>query len=445
MKFYITTYGCQMNVRDAEAAEALLQRGGHVVAATEDAADVVIVNTCSVREKAEAKALGKLGLLVAGKRERPGRLVGAMGCMVQRLGTDLFRKVPGVDFAVGTQVLARLPDVLARAARGEGAILEAGPNGDRQADLDGHRDGGASAFVNILLGCDRQCSYCVVPAVRGAEWSRPAMDILREVRAVAARGIREVTLLGQSVMSYGRKNAVWPDEYRSPRGLVEPLPRLLEAIQAVEGVARIRFTTGHPSGCTAELARAMAELPAVCEHLHLPCQSGCDRILQMMRRGYQADDYRQAVARLRRAVPALALTTDIIVGFPGEQERDFEMTMDLLEKVQYDGIFAFKYSKRPGTAALKLNDHLPDDVKEKRLAQVLDLQGKMTSRSNEKLVNSVQEVLVDGLSKKGGTLSARTRGNKAVNIDAPSVLIGSLVLVKIIAAGVNSLTGQLCE
>jgi tRNA-2-methylthio-N6-dimethylallyladenosine synthase len=285
-----------------------------------------------------------------------------------------------------------------------------------------------------MYGCDNFCTYCVVPHLRGRERSRLPLDIVSEVSELARNGYKEVTLLGQNVNSYGK----------GLEGDVN-FPSLLRLVNNVPDIERVRFVTSHPRDLSDNLITALRDLPKVCESLHLPVQSGSDDILRAMNRRYIREEYLDKVKRLRKAVPHITLTTDIIVGFPGEQERDFEMTMNLLEEVQYDGIFAFKYSKRPGTAALKLNDHLPDDVKEKRLAQVLDLQGRMTSRSNEKLVSSIQEVLVDGLSKKGGTLSGRTRGNKAVNIDAPARLIGSLVHVKIIAAGVNSLTGQLCE
>jgi len=327
MQVYIKAYGCQMNVRDAESVAALLTRHGFAVTGSEEEADVVIVNTCSVRGKAEDKAIGKLGLLCATKRQRPRRVIGAMGCMVERLGEEVFKKVAGLDFAVGTHAISRLPGVLDAVLSGRGPVLDVGDTEDDIEALSGHTALGVSMFVNVLFGCDRRCTYCVVPHVRGSEWSRRGADVVEEVRATVAQGtVKEVTLLGQSVMSYGRRNAVWPGDYRSPRGYREPLPRLLEAVGAVDGIARVRFTSGHPSGVTPELVSAMRDLPEVCAHLHLPVQSGSDRILKLMRRGYAADDYRAAVGRLREAVPGVAVTTDVIVGFPGETVSEFEMT-----------------------------------------------------------------------------------------------------------------------
>jgi tRNA-2-methylthio-N6-dimethylallyladenosine synthase len=337
MRFWIHTYGCQMNVRDSEAAAALLLAAGHEQAASEAEADLVIVNSCSIRAKAEDKAIGKIGLLCAGKRERPSLLVGLAGCMAQRLGEEVFARVPLLDFSLGTRLPDLLPGLVERAARGETRLLALGGPADHGMPR-GHLPGAPSAYVSILLGCDRRCAYCIVPDVRGPEYSRPAADVLAEVRALVDSGAREITLLGQSVMNYGRQprqEPVWPaDAPAGARGFTEPFPRLLEAASAVPGLRRLRFTSGHPSGCTAELARAMAELPAVCPHLHLPVQSGSDRILRAMRRGYTRAGYVEAVARLRAAVPDFAVTTDVIVGFPGETEEDFDETRTLLREIQ---------------------------------------------------------------------------------------------------------------
>jgi len=433
MKFFIKTYGCQMNVRDTEAVRSLLQRHGHVAVASEDEADLVVVNTCSVRGKAEDKALGKLSLLVAGRRERPARIVGVIGCMAQRMGAGLLKRVPGLDFAVGTHRIASLPSVINLVREGRGPYADVA---EEDADLDllqGHADGAASAFVNILLGCDRFCAYCVVPHVRGRERSRPAADILAEIRALAARGVREVTLLGQSVMSYGRANAVWPDTHVSPMGLREPLPRLLEAASAIEGLARIRFTTGHPSGCTEELARAMAGLPAVCEHLHLPLQSGSDRILQRMRRGYSTDGYRHAAGRLRKAVPGLALTTDLIVGFPGETPEDFEATRQFCGEMEFDNAFIFKYSPRPNTPAAEWDDTVTAEEKLRRNKVLLADQDRQSLTLHAGLVGRVVEVLVEGVSLRNPhRWSGRTRTNKIVIFErAAAMNAGMLARVRI--------------
>jgi tRNA-2-methylthio-N6-dimethylallyladenosine synthase len=435
MKFLIKTYGCQMNERDSEAVCALLLKRGHVSAAGEEDADVVIVNTCSVRGKAEDKAVGKLGLLVAEKDSFRSRRVGIMGCMVQRMKEKVFEKIPGLDFAVGTHRLAGLPAVLDRVMEGEGGVLEAGEGEEDWEALSGHApaESGVSSFVNILLGCNRRCAYCVVPFVRGAEWSRPASRVIEEARQLIASGTREITLLGQSVMSYGRSNAVWSDEYVSPRGFREPFTRLLEAMNDLEGIRRIRFTSGHPSGCTDELARAMAELPAVCENLHLPLQSGSDRILGMMKRGYTADDYRRAVQKLKTAVSGMTFTTDIIIGFPTETAEDFEKTRQLMEEIQFDNAFIFKYSPRPGTSAAEWKDDVSSEEKARRNQVLLVDQDRHGTANNERLIGRDVEVLVEGVSLRNDSRwSGRTRTRMMVVFPpVDGVKPGMLVRVRV--------------
>ena len=447
MTFFLRAYGCQMNMRDADSVVALLVRHGLTLSDTEDAADVVIVNTCSVRGKAEDKALGKLGLLVAGKRGRPGRLVGAMGCMVQRLQEKLFDRVPGLDFAVGTQRISRIPAIIDLVREDGGPVLEAAEGEDDVEALTGHAESGTSAFVNILFGCDRRCSYCIVPAVRGREWSRSGERVVSEVRQLAENGIREVTLLGQSVMSYGRRNAVWPGDYRSPRGYREPLPRLLEAVGAVDGIARVRFTSGHPSGVTPELVSAMRDLPEVCAHLHLPVQSGSDRILKLMRRGYAADDYRAAVGRLREAVPGVAVTTDVIVGFPGETVSEFEMTRVFMDEIGFDNAFVFKYSPRPGTEAAGMCDDVPPDEKMRRNQVLLAEQNARGLALNSRLVGTRQEVLVEGVSLRNAERwTGRNSGNKIVVFArAAGLVAGDLREVHIDRAMAQTLYGEICN
>jgi len=446
MKFLIKTYGCQMNERDAEAAAALLLAHGHERAAGEADADLIIVNTCSVRDKAENKALGKLHLMASSKRERPGRLVGVMGCMVQRMKETVFQKVPGLDFAVGTHQLASLPQVLDRVRQTHAPVLEAGESGPERDALTGHvvAAPGVSSFVNILLGCNRRCAYCVVPLVRGSEWSRPAAEIVDEVKQLAASGIREVTLLGQSVMAYGQLQPVWPDHYVSPRGFREPLTRLLEAVNDVEGIRRIRFTSGHPSGCTAELARAMADLPAVCEHLHLPLQSGSDRILGLMKRGYTADDYRRAAARLRAAMPDMAFTTDIIVGFPTETEEDFEKTRQLMEEIQFDNSFIFKYSPRPGTPAAAWTDDVSADEKARRNQVLLVDQDRHGMARNSRQIGRDVDVLVEGVSLRSQSRWAgRTRANMTIVFQPKTdVNPGALVRIRVTRVMPQTLYGD---
>jgi tRNA-2-methylthio-N6-dimethylallyladenosine synthase len=449
MRFHIRTYGCQMNVRDSDAAAAMLVREGHRQV-DEAEADVVLVNTCSVRGKAEDKALGKLGLLVAARRVRPGLRVGALGCMVQRLGGTLLDRVPGLDLAVGPRALPRLPALLERVCAGEGPCIDVGEAEDGPEALAAHAGAAVSDFVTILLGCERRCAYCIVPDVRGREWSRPAERVLAEIRALAETGCREVTLLGQSVMAYGLRNTVWPEGVRSPRGYTEPMPRLLEAIETVPGIVRVRFTSGHPSGCTPELARAMAELPHVCAHLHLPVQSGSDRVLRRMGRGYTADGYRAAVATLRAETPDLALTTDVIVGFPGETEEDFALTRGLMDEIGFDNAFVFKYSPRPGTRAAEWEDDIPDAEKRRRNAVLLEDQDRRGLAIRRAQAGRAVEVLAEGPSPRNPERwHGRTGENRIVLFEpAAGVKPGRLVRVRIERAAPQTLYGcieALCD
>ena len=446
-RIHIKTYGCQMNERDSEAVGALLSRHGFRLVPDEASADIILVNTCSVRGKAEDKALGKLRLVVASKVMSPGRRVGAMGCMVQRLGTQIVKRVRGLDFAVGTHRLSALPAVIEAVCAGHGPVVDTGDAETEVEALTGHAGGSLSAFVNILLGCDRRCAYCIVPTVRGHEWSRPADSVLNEIGALAGQGCREITLLGQSVMNYGRKNPVWPEGYRSPRGFTEPLPRLLEAVAGIRGLSRIRFTSGHPSGCSDELARAMAELPAVCNHLHLPVQSGSDAVLGRMRRGYTADGYLAAVRRLRAAVPALALTTDVIVGFPGETAEDFEATRRLMEEAQFDNAFIFKYSPREGTPAAEWPDDVTDDEKLRRNHVLLADQDRRGQRLNEACVGRVVEVLAEGPSlRNAARWAGRSGSNKIVIFDPRGGMqAGDIVRVAVERVGPQVLYGTVKE
>lgn len=444
MLFILHTYGCQMNVRDSEAVAAMLTANGHTLADKEDDADIVIVNSCSVRGKAEDKALGKLGLLCATKRDRPKRIIGLMGCMAQRLGAGIFTKVPALDFSVGTRRCCAIPRLVARAMSGETNICEISSPGDTPDVPDAHNESGFSAFVTILLGCNRRCAYCIVPDVRGPEFSRPAAEVIAEVATLARHGIREVTLLGQSVMNYGLANAAWPDGAASPNGFTEPFPRLLEAVAAIPGIIRIRFTSGHPSGCTAELARAMRLFPNVCHHLHLPVQSGSDRILTLMRRGYTRDGYLAAVRRLREDMPDFALTTDVIVGFPGETVQDFEDTRTLMDEADFDNAFIFKYSPRPGTPAAAMKDDVPAAEKMRRNHVLLADQDIRGEAANQRLIGTLQEVLAEGPSLRNGKRWAgRSPANKIVIFDPPPNLSpGTLAHVRITRAAPQTLYGE---
>ena len=440
MKFHIHTYGCQMNVRDSEAVESMLVAAGHEKATGEEDAELVIVNSCTVRQKAEEKAVGKAGNLIAAKK-----ITGLMGCAVKRLGEDVFKKLPKLDFAVGPRAIGLIPKIV---ADGRFPRLELGEDMMSEA-LAAHVNGGFQAFVTVLVGCDNRCSYCIVPDVRGHEYSRPAREIVAEVRALAAHGVREVCLLGQSVLRYGKRNAAWDErDAPSPGGYTEAFPRLLEAIAAIPGIARIRFTSAHPKGCTDELLRAYREFPQVCRHLHLPVQSGSDRVLAEMGRHYTREEYLAAVRKLRDFDPEFAITTDVIVGYPGESEADFEETRSLMEEAGFDNSFVFKYSPRPGTRSAALPDDVPMAEKERRDQVLLVDQEKRGQLRNDALVGTVREVLVEGPSKRNKSRwSGRDGGNRIVVWDdagGVSAKAGDIVRVAITEAHPQILLGKIC-
>ncbi len=439
MKFLVHTYGCQMNVRDSEAVEALLLAAGHTKAANEDDAELVIVNSCTVRQKAEEKAVGKTGNLCAA-----GKLTGLMGCAVKRLGEDVFKRLPKLDFAVGPRAIGLIPKIV---SDGRFPRLELGDDLMSEA-LASHVEGGVQAFVTILVGCDNRCSYCIVPDVRGHEYSRPAREIVAEVRALVANGVKEVCLLGQSVLRYGVRNAAWDGaDAPSPGGYTEAFPRLLEALAAIPGLKRIRFTSAHPKGCTDELLRAYREFPQVCRHLHLPVQSGSDRILADMGRHYTRAEYLAAVAKLREFDPEFALTTDVIVGYPGETEEDFEATRSLMEEAGFDNSFIFKYSPRPGTRSAVKTDDVTKAEKERRDQVLLADQEARGLRRNARLVGTVREVMVEGPSKRNkARFSGRDGGNRIVvwdvPTDAPKPRPGDMLKLKITDAHAQILIAE---
>ena len=448
-----------MNVRDSEAVEALLLAAGHEKAVGEADADLVIINSCTVRQKAEEKAVGKAGYLCSA-----GKVVGLMGCAVKRMGEQVFARLPKLDFAVGPRRFGLIPRLLERIAAGERRILEVGDD-DVPLGLDAHPDiarAGTSAqfqsYVTVLLGCDNRCSYCIVPDVRGHEYSRPAREVIAEVRCLAERGVKEVCLLGQSVLRYGVRNRAWAEDEPNPHGYTEAFPRLLAALNEIPCLERIRFTSAHPKGCTDELVRVYRECPKVCRHLHLPVQSGSDRILSEMGRHYTRAEYLAAVGRLRAFDPEFAVTTDVIVGYPGETEADFEATRSLMEEAQFDNAFVFKYSPRPGTRSAALEDDVPTAEKERRNQVLLADQETRGLRRNEALVGTVREVMVEGPSKRNrARWSGRDSGNRIVVWDIggadttkptqsgdglrPSQKIGTLLRVKITEAHPQILVG----
>ena len=387
-----------------------------------------------------------------------------MGCAVKRMGEQVFARLPKLDFAVGPRRFGLIPRLLERIAAGERRILEVGDD-DVPLGLDAHPDiarAGTSAqfqsYVTVLLGCDNRCSYCIVPDVRGHEYSRPAREVIAEVRCLAERGVKEVCLLGQSVLRYGVRNRAWTEDEPNPHGYTEAFPRLLAALNEIPCLERIRFTSAHPKGCTDELVRVYRECPKVCRHLHLPVQSGSDRILAEMGRHYTRAEYLAAVGRLRAFDPEFAVTTDVIVGYPGETEADFEATRSLMEEAQFDNAFVFKYSPRPGTRSAALEDDVPTAEKERRNQVLLADQETRGLRRNEALVDTVREVMVEGPSKRNrARWSGRDSGNRIVVWDIggadttkltqsgdglrPSQKIGTLLRVKITEAHPQILVG----
>lgn len=431
-----------MNERDSESIEATLLAYDHVKAVSEKEADLIIVNTCSVRQKAEAKALGKLGLLLKGA-EGMGKIIGVTGCMVQNLKDDVFKKAQGLSFALGPASGFRIIEVISRSLNGEKNILVL--DDGETYEQTGHIPGQLSAYINILFGCDRKCSYCIVPSVRGSEWSRPAQDILKEAKDLVESGVKEVILLGQSVMQYGKRNEVLEPSMRSPLGLTEPFSRLLEAVCAIPGIKRVRFASSHPSGCTEELAKVYANYRSLCGHLHLPLQSGSDSVLRAMKRGYSTREYIEAVSRLRKARPGLALTTDIIVGYPGETQEDFDLTRSFMEEMEFDNAFIFKYSPRPGTAAALLEDDVTADEKMRRNRLLLEDQDKRGRLLNERLLGVSLDVMVEGPSLRNAQKwSGRSESNKIVIFDRENnVQRGDIITVVIDRVMPQTLYGKI--
>ena len=433
MKFAIHTYGCQMNVRDSEAVEALMLAAGHEKAASEDDAEIVIVNSCTVRQKAEEKAVGKTGNLIAA-----GKITGMMGCAVKRMGADIFKRLPKLHFAVGPRAFGLIPKIV---ADDRYPILELGENAVPEG-MDAHAETSWQSFVTVLLGCDNRCSYCIVPDVRGHEYSRPAREIIAEVSALAKRGVKEVCLLGQSVLRYGVRNKAW-DDYAG-----EAFPRLLRELSAIDGLERIRFTSAHPKGCTDELIAVYRDCPKVCRHLHLPVQSGSDRVLAEMGRRYTREEYLAAVKRLRDLDPEFAVTTDVIVGYPGETEEDFEATRSLMEEASFDNSFIFKYSPRPGTRSAALVDDVPQEEKERRDQVLLADQEARGLMRNKLLVGTQREVLFEGPSKRrADRYSGRDGGNRIIVWDRPEncsadLCLGDKVMLEVTDAHAQILIGK---
>ena len=435
-----------MNERDSQAVAALLRNKGYSIVAEEETADVILLNTCSVREQAEQKAIGKAGYITAKKRKKPNLILGIMGCMAQNKGDSLVDTLPDLDLVIGTQKFHRVPDHLDHmiaSMNGLGprpnTIVDIEEEAGSQNTIKSHIDDGqkVSAFVSIMQGCNMKCSYCIVPKTRGAERARPMNEIVDEIRGLADKGTKEVTLLGQIVNQYAVREFPFVDKK-------SPFVQLLEKVSAIEGIERIRFTSPHPVGFKDDLIECYQRLPKLCEYLHFPMQSGSNGILKAMRRPYSIEKFRQIIDKLRAIRPDIYISTDIIVGFPGETDADFEATRSAFESIGFDMAYIFKYSVRPGTTAEPDGDPISKETKEERNQVLLDILGRSSLARNQSLVGTTQEVLLEGKAKRGDNMFiGRTRGYRKVIVPASERLVGELVDVRITDATVSSLNGEL--
>jgi tRNA-2-methylthio-N6-dimethylallyladenosine synthase len=431
---YIETYGCQMNEHDSERMLRLLEGFRYFETKDPKQADLILINTCSVREKPEHKVYSALGRFKRLKEDR-GILIGVAGCVAQQEGDKLLDRVPYLDMVIGTHAIPLLPQLIQKIEVSGERVCETrfDQNGKYlEAILPQKPFDQVKSYVTLMQGCDHFCSFCIVPYVRGREKSRSSREIIEEVKHLAGMGVKEVCLLGQNVNGYGK-------------GLEEEISfsGLLERIDEIEGIERIRFTTSHPKDLSEELIHAFLKLSKLCEHIHLPFQSGSNKILKAMHRGYTRESYLEKIDRLKKDCPTMAFTADAIVGFPGEDEKDFEETLGLMKQVQFDDLFSFKYSPRRGTRAAQFQDHIEEKVKQERLSILQTLQKEITLQKNQAFEGRVEEVLVEGRSKQGGQdVTGRTRSNKIVNFEGDLDLIGKLVSVKITKAYAHSLRGE---
>ncbi|MBM9537588.1 tRNA (N6-isopentenyl adenosine(37)-C2)-methylthiotransferase MiaB [Desulfobulbus alkaliphilus] len=446
---YIKTFGCQMNERDSEIIEQLLAQQGYIPTDSPEDADLVLVNTCSIRDKPEQKVYSLLGHLREAKARNPSLRIGVTGCVAQQEGVRIMERMPHVDLVVGTQQIYLLPMMLGRLEHGTGSGREIATNLDAgfvipafQKLLRNSPPSPASPdfkrFVTIMQGCDNYCSYCVVPATRGREISRPMVDIIEEVEILVDQGVREITLLGQNVNSYGRNSLGDGDG--------TTFTDLLRRVAGVRGVQRLRFTTSHPRDLSEDLMRCFAEIDILCPHFHLPVQSGSNAVLQRMNRKYTVESYLRKVDTLRTFCPDIALATDVIVGFPGETEADFQATLDLLARVRFHGSFSFKYSDRPHTRSAAFVDKISEEVKSQRLARFQHLQDEVSLERNKEYIGKKMEVMVEECSTGG--CKGRTPTNHVVHFAEPhhpALVPGVLVSVCINHAGKHSLRGEYCQ
>jgi tRNA-2-methylthio-N6-dimethylallyladenosine synthase len=437
-RYLIRTFGCQMNEHDSERIGGVLMADG--MTPTDDPGDarVIVLNTCAIRENADNKLYGNLGHLKPLKDRRPDLRIVVAGCLAQKDQGEIQRKAPWVDVVVGTHALPHLLDLLNRAETD-------GPQMDVQeytdlfpSALPAARGDGVRAWVSIATGCDNACTFCIVPFVRGAQRSRAMGDILAEVQGLAAGGVVEVTLLGQNVNTYGRDVTV-PDASRRPL-----FADLLRMVNQVDGIERIRFTSPHPHDFTPDVIEAMATSEKVCEHIHFPLQSGSDRVLKAMQRSYRRERYLSWLDRIREAIPAIAVSTDIIVGFPGETEEDFADTLDAVERARFDSAYTFQYSPRPGTRAATMPDQVPKEVVQERFDRLVALQTEITAERNRRQVGERLQVLVEGDGKRAGSTQSRTRTNRIVHLREP-LPAGSFATVEITEAAAHHLLGRVVE
>jgi tRNA-2-methylthio-N6-dimethylallyladenosine synthase len=425
-RVYIETYGCQMNVADSELMFGVLQREGYVRAENPRDADVMLVNTCAVRDNAEQRVIGRMGELQ--RYKRAGGVLGVVGCMAQRLGPALLAKVPRVDLVVGPDAYRNLPELIGLAHGGQRVSDTEFRSWEHYEDVPPVREKGPTAFVTVQRGCDYRCTFCIVPHTRGPERSRQLGDVTREVTELVEQGATEVTLLGQTVNSYHDGNHDFAD--------------LLEAVGRVAGLHRIRFTSPYPTDFTPRVIAAVAATPAVCEHVHLPVQSGSNAVLKRMLRRYTRERYLEVVGELRRAIPGITLSTDIIVGFPGETEADFEETLSLVTEAEFDDAYTFKYSVREGTPAVRLKDHVADEVASARLDRLIEGVRSAVRRKNIARVGETHEVLVERPAKRGSLMLGRTRTNQLVLLGLPSSAIGQYHTVRLTGTTGSTFTGS---
>ncbi|MGH2765488.1 MAG: tRNA (N6-isopentenyl adenosine(37)-C2)-methylthiotransferase MiaB [Actinomycetota bacterium] len=433
-RYLIRTFGCQMNEHDSERIAGLLETGGMVRTEEAERAEVVVLNTCAVRQNADDRLYGNLGRLLPAKQSNPRMRIVVAGCLAQKDRREIQRRAPWVDVVVGTHALPNVLELLRRAER-EGPQMDVREFTETfPSALPARREVAHHAWVSVSVGCDNRCTFCIVPLVRGPQRSRALGDILAEVQGLAADGVVEVTLLGQNVNTYGRDLTV-PGSSRKPL-----FGALLRAVNEVDGVRRIRFTSPHPHDFTPDVVEAMAESEKVCEHIHFPLQSGSDRVLRLMRRSYRSGRYLDWLERIRGAIPGVAVTTDVIVGFPGETEEDFRATLRVVEAARFDAAYTFQYSPRAGTEAAGYDEQVPKEVVQERFDRLVELQERVSLELNRALEGVTAEVLVEGSGRKGGA-QGRTRTNKVVNFEGP-VAPGELLDVRVTRAHPHHLVGE---